>query len=275
MKLTVLAENTVPTSFGLLGEHGFSVLVETEGESLLFDTGQHGAVVHNARTLGRDLSRVRKIVLSHGHYDHANGLEAVLRSAGEGVEIHAHPDVFKPKYVQWQGKIRFIGIKYTRAYLEDELGAVFHFKTKITEVAEDIWMTGEVPMTNPYEKIPEALLEKSEDGWTTDPFRDDNSLIIRTHNGLSIILGCAHRGMVNILEAVKTNFKEPVYAVIGGTHLGGASGEHLDFVKRYLKTEDIKLFAPGHCTGVERIMEFRNEFPAITQPAFCGSVFEI
>ncbi|NTW88868.1 MAG: MBL fold metallo-hydrolase, partial [Desulfobulbaceae bacterium] len=79
-RITILCDNSVGPLSGTLGEHGFAALVEpAAGDPLLFDTGQGLTLLHNAARMGRDLSAVRQVVISHGHYDHTGGLLPLLR----------------------------------------------------------------------------------------------------------------------------------------------------------------------------------------------------
>ncbi len=276
IKLTVLAENYVPTSIGLKGEHGFSVLIQKNNKTYLFDTGQFGTCVDNALTLGCDLREIEKIFLSHGHYDHCGGLEAVVKSIGHPVEVIGHSSIYDKKYaVTKDHGTRFIGIKTDRTYLESTLDAKFNFQDGFYKVDDGVWLTGEVPFSNEFESIPDYLQVEHNGKMSKDTFVDDNSVVIDTGKGLLVIFGCAHRGMVNILSYIKKILGKNIYGIVGGTHLFNAKLEHIEFVKQFIKKEDIKLFAPAHCTGIKNIIDFTKDFPEITKPAFCGTVFEI
>lgn len=275
MKITILSDNYVSSSMGLLAEHGFSVHIERDGKSYLFDTGQHGVCVDNAQTLGINLSGLEKIMLSHGHYDHIGGLAKVLKTIGKEIEVVGHPAIFDKKFaVTEQFGKKFIGLVSDRTYLEDNLGGKFNLQSSVYEIAPGMWLTGEVPFTNDVE-IVSGYLQVEQDGILHhDTIVDDNSLIIDTHDGLLVIFGCAHRGVVNILSYVKKTFNKPIYGVIGGTHLMGVEQDHFNFVKDFLLGENIQFFGPSHCTGIHNIMKFAHKYKAITRPAFCASRFE-
>lgn len=285
MRITILSENYTPFSLNLKGEHGFSVLIEKDDTQVLYDTGRFGICVDNAKTLGCDLTRTQKIVLSHGHIDHTGGLERALIAIGHPVDIVAHPRIFEKKHItgqQYMGsfgrKDVFIGIPFERQYLEKMHKARFDLRDGIYEVADRVWLTGEVPITNDVEKIPSSFLVGINDFFVPDDFADDNSLLLDTDKGFVVVFGCAHRGIVNILTYVKKMFKKNIRAIIGGTHLHDTSQVQLEFVKCYLKEliqeDGVELFAPAHCTGIHTIMGLSEEFKDITKPAFCGSVFE-
>ena len=116
MKITIICENTVGRRVGL-GEHGFSALIETGQGNYLFDTGSGRSVVKNSLELNKDLRTVKRIFLSHGHFDHSGGLPEVLKVKGE-VDVHAHPDIFLDRIhlIRENEKEtrKFIGIPYKK-----------------------------------------------------------------------------------------------------------------------------------------------------------------
>jgi len=123
-RISILCENSVGPISGTLGEHGFSVLVEYEQGSLLFDTGQGLTLLHNAQRMNKNLHQVRQVALSHGHYDHSGGLLPLLRNCGPK-QVFAHPAVFSSRYrVNDRGEALSIGMPYPRDYLEGQ-GACF------------------------------------------------------------------------------------------------------------------------------------------------------
>lgn len=272
LKITILVENyadSLPFS-----EWGFSAFIELGEKKYLFDTGYSGSsLIANAKTSGINLKNINGIILSHGHYDHTGGLKEVLEETG-AKEIITHPAVFHKKYTITNKNKVYGGIKYTKEYLEDVLGASFNFQEKFYKISEKIYMTGEVPITNDFEKIPQQFqIKVSDNEYVPDTFLDDNSIIINTDKGLVIIFGCAHRGIVNIMNYAKEKLNNKIRAIIGGTHLIGASEDHFNYVINYLKNENISLIAPGHCTGMDKIYQIKSHFPNETNPAFCGKIF--
>ncbi len=254
-KITILCENTAAGPMGLMGEHGFSALIERNGERILFDTGQGMALANNAHILGIDLSSIPTVILSHGHYDHTGGLPAVLYPPRE-TEVIAHPDIFVPKYAQLdtpKGKQTvFIGIKYRQEYLETTLQARLSFLREFKEVAPGIFFSGEVPRKTRFEHPDSRLHIKQGGELVPDPLLDDASLLIETDKGPVVLLGCAHAGAVNVLNhfAEKTGHSR-FHAVIGGTHLRfmGGPGEQLHASIQAFEEFGLNLVAVSHCTG--------------------------
>jgi 7,8-dihydropterin-6-yl-methyl-4-(beta-D-ribofuranosyl)aminobenzene 5'-phosphate synthase len=277
MKVTVLCENTIGRLIGS-GEHGFSAFIETEQGNYLFDTGSGPSIIGNSLALGKDLRTVRKILLSHGHYDHTGGLPEVLKLKGE-VDVHAHPHIFLDRihvFSENQREIKkFVGIPFKRTYLEF-LGAHFIMNTDFIEVEKGIFLTGEVPRKTPFEKPDQRLLSETDGKYSQDIISDDQSLILDTEKGLVLILGCAHAGMINIMNHVVSKIrKEKFYAVLGGTHLDFLTPEQLEETIKVLKKMDIEKIGAAHCTGMMAAFRFLQEFRDQFFYGYVGSVLEV
>ena len=256
--ITVLSENTAGR-MGLMAEHGFSLLVERDGERVLFDTGQGLVLSHNAKVLDVDLSAVEKIVLSHAHYDHTGGLKELLASDGKKT-VFGHPALFDRKIVLRQGERIDIGCPQSREELE-ELGAVFHLSEKPMEIADGMTTTGRVPRITAFEQV-DALFQVEKDGALThDDIPDDLSLILRSSEGLVLLLGCCHSGLINTLRHVVQLTRERHFAsVIGGTHLISADETRMARTIEALRDFDIERLIVGHCTGINAMIHLWNAF---------------
>ena len=260
LRITTLSENTARMG-DFLAEWGLCFLVETEKESMLLDTGKSLSASYNADALKIDLNRIDKIVLSHGHHDHTGGLRQILRKMRKEVEIIAHPDIWANKYGRRQGeKDRYIGIPFQRQYLEN-LGANFTLTTKPVKVADNIMTTGEIPMVTDYEEIDHAMFVKDDTGWHPDKLLDDLALIINTKLGLVVVLGCAHRGIINTLyHAQQLTGVKPIYAVLGGAHLISVSKERTRLTIAALKELSVQRLGLCHCTGLPTASLLAQEF---------------
>ncbi|MGI5836929.1 MAG: MBL fold metallo-hydrolase, partial [Chloroflexota bacterium] len=237
VKITTLAENSVG-KIGTIAEHGLSMLLELDDLCVLLDAGPSSSTVHNARFMDIDLSRVSHIVLSHGHWDHTGGLRDLLAQTGE-VTVHAHTDVWKPRYSVRKGqKPRYTGLPYQRGLLE-ALGATFDLSDAPIRINENVMTTGPVPRKTDFEKLDSAARVKTPQGWEQDQILDDQSLLVKTPKGLVVLLGCAHSGIVNHLnQARKVSGEERIFAVLGGTHLGFLDREQLTKTVAALKEMD-------------------------------------
>lgn len=273
-RITILCDNTVGPLAGTIGEHGFSALVEWGDQALLFDTGRGEGLLRNAQRMGRDLRRVGRVALSHGHYDHTGGLWPLLSGCGPK-EVLAHPGIFARRYRVRAGEEGVsIGIPYGEEFLRGQ-GAVFSFSNTWREIGPEIWLTGEVPRLTAYERG-DAGLCCDEEGCVADPLADDQSLVLRSERGLVLLLGCCHAGLINTIEwARRTTGIADVYAVIGGTHLGFCSQPQLDETVAALRRLGVRKLLGSHCTGFPAAARLAHEFPGVFHPAYVGYTLEV
>ena len=260
LRITTMSENTA-ASPNLLAEWGLSVLIETDEVNILLDTGQGISASYNADILGIDLSKIDKIVLSHGHHDHTGGLRQILRRMRKKIEITAHPDIWAAKYRRRQGEAdRYIGIPFMRQELES-LGANFNLTTKSVKITDNIMTTGEIPMVTDFEEIDSNLFVKEDSGLQPDKLLDDQALIINTELGLVVILGCAHRGMINTLyHAQQLTGVKVIHTVLGGSHLFSASEERIWLTIAALRDLGVQRLGLSHCTGLPAAAIIAQEF---------------
>ena len=272
VKIVTLSENTA--GLGVLAEWGLSILVEEDGVRILLDTSQSVTVAHNAQLLGIDLSTVDKLVISHGHYDHTGGFKDVLAQTGE-IDVLAHPDMWDTKYAVYGEFQKYIGVPFERGELES-MGARFKLSKEPVWITDNIVTTGEIPMTNDYEEIDAGMFVKEGDSFRPDQLLDDLALGIKTEAGLTVILGCGHRGMINTIRHLQqVTGEQRVYGVLGGTHLISANPERLARTVADLREIGIQKLGVSHCTGFNASCWLANEFPDEFFMNNAGSVLEL
>lgn len=270
IRIWVLSDNTAaPPMFE--AEHGLSLLVEVEGRRFLLDAGQGETARRNAQRWGLDLRGVEAVVLSHGHYDHTAGLPFLLQCTGPKMVV-CHPRAFDAKYYQKGGVRRFIGIPWRREFLESA-GALFEENTGPLELAEGVWVTGEVPRRTDFETGDMDLKCVREGELVVDPLLDDQGMVVDVGEGLVVVLGCAHAGAVNTcLYAREVTGKERIMAVVGGSHLAFSGEGQLEAtVNAFRDMEPLRL-AFSHCTGQKAACRMAAAFGkrfAFTQAGSC------
>ena len=258
LKLTVLCGNRVENP-RLMGEQGLSILVETIDGKILFDTGQTGVFLNNAINLGINLSDLKAVFLSHGHYDHTGGLKE-LAAQIRPLKVFCHPNLFNKKFNIIDEEKVDIGVPWEKAELEN-LGVQFNLKTRAKELLPDVWISGEIPRLNYYERIDESYQEQVLESFIHDELHDDMALIIHTIKGLVILLGCSHSGPINTIKhAMRILKANRIHAIIGGMHLKRASEEKIEKILENLIKLQPDYLIPLHCCGFRAIDRFFRVF---------------
>jgi 7,8-dihydropterin-6-yl-methyl-4-(beta-D-ribofuranosyl)aminobenzene 5'-phosphate synthase len=271
--ITVLVENSV-NERDLKAEHGLSFHIETGSVRLLFDTGQSDLVVQNAQRLNIALNNLNAVVLSHGHYDHTGGLRAVLELSPKAKVFH-HPAALAPKFVRTSGgKSRALGIRSANLdALHKHKGAKIETHT-VTQIVEGIFVTGKIPRETPFENTGGKFF-LDEDCLQPDPLLDDQSLFFDTQNGVIVVLGCAHSGIVNTLNYIQELTEgRPIHCLIGGLHLLSANEERVEKTIEAFRRCNVKHLAPGHCTGLSAVAKLWCAFPGCCSSCAVGTAMK-
>ena len=257
ISITTLVENTTsnPT---LSVEHGLSFWIEHGQKHILFDTGQSDRFIQNAKALDIDLTQTDAIVLSHGHYDHTGGLSRVLGMAPKA-RLYLHPAAVEPKFSRSRLKARAIGMPDSAKQAIRDRDVIW---TECpTQVFDGIGVTGRVPRINDFEDVGGPFF-LDEDGRQSDPISDDQALFIESPNGLIIVFGCAHAGVVNTLQWISDIRRaKQLYAIIGGMHLINAGTERIEKTITALREYNLKRIGPAHCTGRNAVEKIKGAFP--------------
>jgi len=269
--ITLLVDNQAGA--GLIAEHGLSMWIESEGQRILFDTGQGSAFARNARVLGIDLKKTDILVLSHGHYDHTGGIPHVLQH-GRKVNVYGHPGLAQPRYSIRDGRPRPIQMPRESAVALGRLPPeYFHGVQQPEGLSGKIGVTGPIPRETTYEDTGGPFFLDPE-GRREDPIPDDLALWIRTDDGLIICVGCSHAGLVNTLNYVRRlNGELRVRAVIGGFHLNHASDTRLDRTAAMLLSLEPDLVVPCHCTGDRAVAALRAALGERVSPGAAGMTY--
>ena len=276
IKITLVVDNEAPPE--LVAEHGFAACIDTGNECFLFDTGQGAALIPNAAALGIDLSRARALVLSHGHYDHTGAVRAFLDINPDAPVIYGHdatigrfscrPDEQPPRQIGMAEEVR-----QALCQLPAERRIVLDVPRYLRP---GIGITGPVPRNSTFEDTGGPFY-LDPDKAQADPITDDLSLWFETSDGLVILTGCCHSGLVNtVRQAQRISGVTRIRGIIGGLHLLNAGPERLDATVAFLHECAPDFLLPCHCTGAQVIERLHAEFgDAVLRAGGAGQTIDI
>ncbi len=246
MKLTVLTENTASGHF--LAEFGLSYFIEHDGLNILFDTGHSDVFLKNAEKLQLDISKADIVVLSHGHWDHGNGLKYL-----SGKRLLSHPGAFIRRFHRNE-RIN-IGLELNYEELSEKYELI-HSKEPY-HISDNVVFLGEIPRVNHFEAQSTDFVDENNND---DFVMDDSALVMLIEQELVIVSGCAHSGICNITKyAMEVTGIKEILAVIGGFHLQANNIQTKETI-RYFKEHKVTNVMPSHCTQLPALAAFYNEF---------------
>ncbi len=255
-----------------IGEWGYAALIAVDGKKILFDTGSRPeTVLQNAKELGIDLSDVEDVFLSHNHGDHVGGLLSLRKELKK-----QNPDALKRVHVGKGIFLERMNSDNKILAIKDELekdGVRFIQYDSKKELFPGVWITGPVERIHEERNWSGSGKIKTASGIVEDNIPEDQSLAIATVNGLVLVSGCGHAGIVNALEQIRSDISdEKVFIAIGGFHLVAASDEHLEWTAGKMKEFGVSKLIGAHCTGINALYSLRNLLGLDRTQAVVGSV---
>ncbi len=235
VKLTIVFDN-IGYLPDMETEWGFACVIETDQDTILFDTGNNGSILlKNMNKLNIEPKSIQTIIISHEHLDHVGGLSQFL-------EVNPNVKVYLPS-------------------------------SSFQKIGPDVRKAGATPIkVDSFQQIADNILSLGEMGTSIS----EQSIAIRTEAGLIIMTGCAHPGIVNVVKQARKFFqKESLYLVLGGFHLKNHSEEELNLIVQTLKEIGVEYVAPSHCTGEKAIEIFEQGFGNNFIRSGVGKFFEI
>ncbi len=259
LKITILTENVAGGKF--LAEHGLSYLIEIDGEQILFDTGHSDVFLKNADKLGIDIKKnVQTVVLSHGHWDHGDGLQFI-----ENKKLITHPTSFIKRYRKVDKSP--VGLSLSREQIKNKFNLI---ESKVpVQITDNLFFLGEIPLQNNFEAQTTTFIDEADN---PDFMPDDSALAAIVNNELIVITGCSHSGICNIVEHAKKVTKiTNVKAVIGGFHLKHQNLQTKKTVD-FFKINNVEKLFPSHCTELPALASFYESFKI--RQVKTGMIFE-
>jgi len=274
-KIICVANDKALAGSGLRAEHGIAFWIENPDGVVLFDTSNSQEVLRiNLGKLGLQMGKINAVALSHGHYDHTGGLMALTSGeARSTLPVHAHSAIFDERFTRKYGDIKRVSSPFSR---EAALSSFdFHLSDQPVEILAGVWTSGEIVDRPELEGRGASHSIRKGNSYSPDPYKDDISLVIKTEDGIVLICGCCHAGLLNTLFHIRSHFTEPIHTIIGGTHLISASGSDLRHIIKVLSDEfgDVSYYL-NHCTGDSAIQALTETFGSRVHPFPAGAAIE-
>lgn len=278
MRIVCLVENTLGNTL-CRSEHGLSIYIESNQHFYLVDVGASDLFLYNAKILDVDLTKVETLFLSHGHYDHGGGIldfhkinpmaKIVMQKSALGDYWHKSSSV--EKYIGLNPKIKELAnvvlVKQDGDFDSDNI-QIFTLKNKKQEEFK-LWPEGN-----------KALKEKQENAFVQDSFSHEQYIVLKENQKNILISGCAHNGILNILEEYHQRYKENPDIIISGFHMRKKEGyteTDFDVIRDTaweLKKTGILCYT-GHCTGEEPFRVMKEIMGDKLKYLHCGDVIDI
>ena len=265
LRITIL-DTMVAGNSGLDGEWGFAALVEADGRRLLYDTGASpDMVLHNLRRLRIDLSDVEDVILSHDHADHTSGLLTLRREFARTNpkalgRCHVATGIFAARE-EGDGRPDRNMADLKPAY--EALGGTFVVHDAPTELLPGVWFTGPVPRIHNERNWSPGSYLSGPSGRIADTVPEDAALVIDSTDGIVVLTGCGHAGVMNICEQAHAILGPgPIAGVVGGLHLFLNNRESIEATGARLKALGVRRILAAHCTGFEPTWILRQALDA-------------
>lgn len=272
-RIYILSNNT-PGRQGFGSEHGLSILILPDQDTYwLWDTGQSSLFLESAGILGLDLRKLKGVALSHGHYDHTDGLSTLLNDIGFNGPIYAHSDFAVDRFKIQEGSApKPIGLnKDALPWPLPRFVAV----SGSLELVNGLVMISEIPRRHGFHQFVDDFFFDDQRR-RPDPVEDDACLVLLSAAGPVLILGCCHSGLANTLYQVRDLLGiNRIFSIIGGLHLIHAPESGLHETIQVLKEFSVQQIYPCHCTGEKSTSFLKEQLPDKVFDIGTGTVIEI
>ncbi|NHJ46974.1 MAG: MBL fold metallo-hydrolase [Asgard group archaeon] len=276
-----LYNDIAPNDCNFIANHGQAFLIKSESNQTLFDTGQIGKyLLHNMKELAVDPNEIDTVVISHGHLDHSGGLNELIRArtTDEILTVIAHPESLLPKggyKTKEKKEVKDASFPLIPEDIKDKVNLLL--VKEPYQITDYLATVGEVNHRPFKDGTSDSHVFFEDEKWKPDKMIDDLNLVVQTKDGLVIVCGCCHAGLLNTLEQVSNQYPgSKINAILGGTHMTRYSGEEVEFVaKGLIENYDKPKLYFNHCSGKNVIDQLLEIFgPEIVDDCLIGKKLE-
>lgn len=258
MKITSIIDNISHNKF-IKSEHGLSLLIELNGKKILFDTGSSDLLLDNAKKLNLDLSDIDILIISHGHYDHMGGMRSFF-SLNKKAKVYIKRQVCQKYYIKKQ---------FFYKYVSGDLALFEEFKDRFiyidnnTEIIDNVYIIAQISEIDKCAYIKNSMYKLNNLTLFKDPLDHELLLAIIHNNNLTVITGCSHNGIINMVNEVKLYFpNQKIQNLIGGFHLKGLKKSNEKSIINHLASElkkyNIEKIYTCHCTSYKYYLMLKD-----------------
>ena len=272
--VTVTVVSTMLAERGI-GEWGFAAVVEVDRRRWLFDTGARpDTVLQNAEAMKIDLASITDVILSHHHWDHTGGLltlrKALMAKNPSALSVaHVASGIFRSRRATGDAEANPM-IAARTAY--EATGGRFVEYESTRPLQRGVWLSGPVPRRYDERNWSGSLRVQEGASYVDDTLPEDQALIVATARGLTVVTGCGHAGIGNILAFAQAAHPGTVRAVVGGLHLLTADEAQLVWTAERMRAAGVAHLLGAHCTGIEAVYRMRAPAGLTSASAVVGSV---
>lgn len=258
MKITSIIDN-ISNNKSIKSEHGLSLLIELNKKKILFDTGASDLLLDNARKLNIDLSDIDILIISHGHYDHMGGIRSFF-SINNKAKVYIKRQACQKYYIKKQ---------FFYKYVSGDLSIFEEFKDRFiyidnnTEIIDNVYILTKISEIDNCDYIKNSMYKLNSLTLVKDPLDHELLLVIKHNNDLTVITGCSHNGIINMVNEVKLYFpNQRIKNLIGGFHLKGLTKSNEKNIINHLTTKfkkyNIEKIYTCHCTSYKYYLKLKD-----------------